>query len=71
MRELVSAVGSALATYQPSQRYLVLDERHVARDDLSGDNSMAAVAGLEQSRSPASTPASKHSRQMQEAAKGW
>ena len=51
--ELIAPVGSALAPYQPSQRYLVLDERHVARDDLSEDNLMAAVVGLEQSRSPA------------------
>ena len=52
-RELIAPVGPALAPYQPSQRYLVLDERHVARDDLSGDNLMGAVIGLEQSRSPA------------------
>ena len=31
---------------------LVLDERHVANDDLPEDNLMAAVVGLEQSRSP-------------------
>ena len=54
VRELVSPVGgSVLAPYQPSQRYLVLDERHVANDDLPEDNLMAAVVGLEQSRSPA------------------
>jgi len=35
------------------KRYLVLDERHVGDDDLPKDNLMAAVIGLEQSRSPA------------------
>ena len=33
--------------------FLVLDERHVANDDLLEDNLMAAVVGLEQSRAPA------------------
>ena len=52
VRELISTVGSALAPYQPSQRYLVLDERHVGDDDLPRDNLMAAVIALERSRSP-------------------
>ena len=53
VRELISPVGAALAPYQPSQRYLVLDERHVGKDDLPASNLMAAVVALEQSRSPA------------------
>ena len=32
---------------------LVLDERHVGKDDLPASNLMAAVVALEQSRSPA------------------
>ena len=52
VRELISPVGPSLAPYQPSQRYLVLDERHVGDDDLPSDSLMTAVIGLEQSRSP-------------------
>ena len=44
-------MGPELAPYQPSQRYLVLDERRVEEDDLPSRNLMAAVVGLEQSRS--------------------
>ena len=51
VRELISPVGPSLAPYQPSQRYLVLDERRVEEDDLPSRNLMAAVVGLEQSRS--------------------
>ena len=51
--ELIFPVGLALAPYQPSQRYLVLDERHVGNDDLPASNLMAAVIALEQSQSPA------------------
>ena len=50
--ELIAPVGPSLAPYQPSQRYLVLDERHVRDDDVPGQNLMAAVVALEQSRSP-------------------
>ncbi len=50
---LIAPVGPALAPYQPSQRYVVLDERHVRGDDVPGTNLMAAVVALEQSRSPA------------------
>ena len=49
--KLISPVGPSLAPYQPSQRYLVLDERRVEEDDLPSRNLMAAVVGLEQSRS--------------------
>ena len=51
--ELVSPVGPSLSPYQPSQRYLLLDERNVEEDDLPSRNLMKAVVGLEQSRSMA------------------
>ena len=51
VRELISAVGGSLSPYQPSQRYVLLDERHVEADDLPRRNLLAAVVGLEQSRS--------------------
>ena len=50
--ELIAPVGPELAPYQPSQRYLVVDERHVGAEDLPGRNLMTAVLGLEQSRTP-------------------
>ena len=50
--ELIAPVGPSLAPYQPSQTYLVLDERHVRDHDVPGWNLMAAVVALEQSRSP-------------------
>ena len=50
--ELIAPVGPSLAPYQPSQTYLVLDERHVRDHDVPGRNLMAAVVALEQSRSP-------------------
>ena len=53
VRELIAPVGPDLAPYQPSQRYVVLDERRMAVDDVPQDNLMAAVIGLEQSREPA------------------
>ena len=52
MGELIAPVGPWLAPYQPSQRYLVVDERRVGADDLPGRNLMAAVSGLERSRGP-------------------
>ncbi len=53
VRELIAPAGPYLSPYQPSQRYLVLDERHVDEDDLPRRNLMTAVVGLEQSRTPA------------------
>ena len=50
--ELIAPVGPELAPYQPSQRYVVVDERHVGVEDLPASNLMAAVLGLEQSRTP-------------------
>ena len=51
--ELIAPVGPELGPYQPSQRYLVVDERHVGAEDLPEGNLMGAVLGLEQSRGPA------------------
>ena len=50
--ELIAPVGPELAPYQPSQRYIVVDERHVGVEDLPASNLMAAVLGLERSRTP-------------------
>ena len=52
MRDLTAGVLAVLPSCQPSQRSLLLDERHVAVDDLPAGNLMRAVAGFEQSRAP-------------------
>ena len=49
--ELLGPVEASLAPYQPSQRYLVVDEQHLEADDLPSHNLMTAVVRLEQSRS--------------------
>ena len=49
----ITAVGPSLAPHQPSQRYMVLDERHIEDDDLPSPNLVTAVVRLEKSRSPA------------------
>ena len=51
MGKLIAAVGPELARYQPAQRYHVVDERHLAEDDLPSDNLMTSVVALEQSGS--------------------
>ena len=48
---LLQPVSGALAPYRPSQRYHLLDERHVGRDDLPRPNLVTVVVWLEQSRS--------------------
>ena len=53
MRDLIAPGAAALSPYQPSQRSLLLDERHVAVDDLPFRNLTRAVVGFEQSRTPA------------------
>ena len=53
MAELIVPVGPELARYQPSQRYALLDERHVAADDMQLRQLTRAVVLLEQSRTPA------------------
>ena len=52
VRGLIAPVGPALAPYQPAQQFHVVDERHVASDDLPWRNLMATVIRLEASRSP-------------------
>ena len=49
--ELIAPGGPSLAPYQPSQRYVVLDERRVRDHDVPERNLMAAVVALEQSGS--------------------
>ena len=51
MRELIAAVGPDLAPCQPAQRYHVVDERHMAQDDLPSGNLVTSVVQLEQSGS--------------------
>ncbi len=51
--ELITPVEEGLAPYQPAQRYLVIEEQHVAADEVPSDNLMGAVIGLEQSRTEA------------------
>ena len=53
MRELIAAVGPDLAPCQPAQRYHVVDERHLAEDDLPSDNLVTSVVQLERSGSAA------------------
>ena len=53
VRDLISLVGSLPAPCQPSQRYRVLDARHLGKDDLPVNNVMAAMIALDQIRSPA------------------
>ena len=50
--DLIQSAGGELAAYRPSQRYFVLDERHVEDDDLPESNLMTAVVRLEKLRSP-------------------
>ena len=52
MRELIAA-PPALLPYQPSQRHIVLDERHMRAEDLKLRELTLAVVELEQSRSVA------------------
>ena len=49
--ELIAPVGPSLAPYQPSQRYVVLDERHVRDHDVPEGNLITTVVALEQSGS--------------------
>ena len=49
---LIAPVCEALAHYQPSQRYFLLDEGAYGEDDLPRRNLVSALIGLENSRSP-------------------
>ena len=51
MRELIAAAGPELAPCRPAQRYHVVDERHLADDDLPSGNLMTSVVQLQQSGS--------------------
>ena len=79
--DLIAAVGPPLAPYQPSQRYVVLDERHVRDHDVPGGNLMAAVVALEQSGSAEDLrrvvealqrrPGASGERELQRVFTGW
>ena len=45
--ELIASGGAALARYQPSQRYFLLDEGRVGDGDLPRGNLVSALIGLE------------------------
>ncbi len=49
--DLIAPVEEALARFQPSQRYFLLDERRWGEDDLPRRNLVSALVGLENSRS--------------------
>ena len=53
MADLVAAGGAALAPYQPSQRYYLLDSTRTADADLPPDNFVSALVGLEKARDAA------------------
>ena len=48
--ELIASGGAALARYQPSQRYFLLNEGQVGDADLPGGNLVSALIALETSR---------------------
>ena len=53
MADLVAAGGAALAPYQPSQRYYLLDAARTSDADLPPDNLVSALVGLEKARDAA------------------
>ena len=53
MRDLIAKPSAVLVPYQPSQRYVVLDERRARAEELKLHELTLAVAQLEQSRSVA------------------
>jgi hypothetical protein len=53
MTNLLAAGGDALAPYQPSQRYYVLDVVRAADADLPSGNLVSALIGLEKTRDAA------------------
>ncbi len=58
MAELIaSGRGAALARYQPSQRYFLVDEARVGRRDLPSGNLVSALIALETNRDRARAPA--------------
>ena len=63
--DLIAPVKEALARYQPSQRYFVLDEGRLKEDDLSGRNLVSALVKLETSGTAEAL------REVMEALSGW
>ena len=55
--ELIASGGAALARYQPSQRYFLLDEGRVGDEDLPPGNLVSALIALETNRDQARVPA--------------
>ena len=47
--DLIAPAGEALAPFQPSQRYFLLDEGRWGKDDLPGRNLVSALVGMETS----------------------
>lgn len=54
---IASGCGAALARYQPSQRYFLVDEARVGGGDLPAGNLVSALIALESNRDPARAPA--------------
>ena len=54
--DLIAPVGEALARFQPSQRYFLLDQGSCGEDDLPRRNLVSALVALENSRSAAELP---------------
>ncbi len=65
MRDLIAPVKEALARYQPSQRYFLLDEGRWREDDLPGRNLVSALVRLENSGTAEAL------REAMEALSGW
>ena len=61
VNELVEPAEGTLASYRPSQRYRVLDERNAGEDDFPRRNLGSALVRLERIRSPSDLAA--HDRQ--------
>ena len=54
--ELIAFGGEALARYQPSLRYYLLDQGRLGADDLPGRNLVSALIALETNRADERTP---------------
>ena len=56
MADLIAPAGEALACFQPSQRYFLLDEGRCGEDDLPRRNLVSALVAFENSRSSEELP---------------
>ena len=56
MAELIALGGEALARYQPSLRYYLLDQGRLEADDLPGRNLVSALIALETNRADERAP---------------